>query len=181
MISTVILATQLTFLQSKLFLMVLGKLKFRASNEILENQKQRSRGVLRKRCFEKMQQIYMKTPMTKCDFNHYSAWVFSVNLLHIFRKPFPKNTSGRLLLENQLTMTRTTIETLDRWPKSFSTKIFVQGKHKTDNFSDKNCKFCEIFGSKLYFCSGKPSKLLETANSYKIFQRFYRNQRLTDI
>ena len=31
--------------------------------------KQPSRGVLRKRCSEKMQQIYRRTPMPKCDFN----------------------------------------------------------------------------------------------------------------
>ena len=29
----------------------------------------RSRGVLRKRCSENMQQIYRRTPMPKCDFN----------------------------------------------------------------------------------------------------------------
>ena len=33
------------------------------------NQKQPSRGVLIKRCSEKMQQIYRRTPMPKCDFN----------------------------------------------------------------------------------------------------------------
>ena len=32
-------------------------------------QKQPSRGVLRKRCSENMQQIYRRTPMPKCDFN----------------------------------------------------------------------------------------------------------------
>ena len=31
--------------------------------------KQPSRGVLRKRCFQNMQQIYRRTPMPKCDFN----------------------------------------------------------------------------------------------------------------
>ena len=48
-------------------------------------QKQLSRGVLRKRCSENMQQIYRRTPMPKCDFNkvaqqlysnHISAWMF---------------------------------------------------------------------------------------------------------
>ena len=32
-------------------------------------QKQPSRGVLMKRCSEIMQQIYRRTPMSKCDFN----------------------------------------------------------------------------------------------------------------
>ena len=45
--------------------------------------------------------------MSRCDFNkvalqlyrdNTSAWVSPVNLLHIFRIPFLKNTSGRLLL-----------------------------------------------------------------------------------
>ena len=31
--------------------------------------KQPSRGVLRKKCSENMQQIYRRTPMLKCDFN----------------------------------------------------------------------------------------------------------------
>ena len=31
--------------------------------------KQPSRGVLRKRCSETLQQIYKRTPMLKCDFN----------------------------------------------------------------------------------------------------------------
>ena len=34
------------------------------------NQKQPSRAVLRKKCFGNMQQIYRRTPMTKCDFNN---------------------------------------------------------------------------------------------------------------
>ena len=33
--------------------------------------------------------------MPKCDFN---KWCSPVNLQHIFRIPFPKNTPGRLLL-----------------------------------------------------------------------------------
>ena len=60
-----------------------------------------------------MQQIYRRTPMPKCAFhkvawNHTSAsniieitlrhGCSSVNLLHIFRTSFPKNTSGWLLL-----------------------------------------------------------------------------------
>ena len=35
-------------------------------------QKQRSRGVLRKRCSENIQQLYGRTPMPKCDFNKVS-------------------------------------------------------------------------------------------------------------
>ena len=54
---------------------------------------------------EKMQQIYRLTPMSKCDFNKVAFIEIGlrrgrspVNLLDIFRTPFPKNTSGRLLL-----------------------------------------------------------------------------------
>ena len=70
-------------------------------------QKQPSRSVLKKWCFENMQQIYRRTPMTKCDFNKVASKFIKialrhgcspVNLLHIFKAPFPKNTSGRLLL-----------------------------------------------------------------------------------
>ena len=52
-------------------------------------QKQPSRGAVKKRCFENMQQIYRITPMPKCDFNKVakqvywnrtSAWVFSCKL-----------------------------------------------------------------------------------------------------
>ena len=73
-------------------------------------QKQPPRRILRKSCSENMQQIYWKTPMSKCDFNKVakqlywnptSAWVSLVNLLHIFRTPFPRNTSGWLLLKKQ--------------------------------------------------------------------------------
>ena len=70
----------------------------------LNVQKQRSRGVLRKRCSEKMQQIYRRTPMPKYDFNKVAVQIALrhgcsfVNLLHIFRTPFLTNTSGRLLL-----------------------------------------------------------------------------------
>ena len=72
-------------------------------------QKQPPRGVLKKRCSGNMQQIYRRTFMLKCDFNkvplqvywnHTSAWVWCspVNLLHIFRTSFLKNTSELLLL-----------------------------------------------------------------------------------
>ena len=64
-------------------------------------QKQPTRGVSRKRCSENMQQIYRKAPMPKCDFNKIALrhGCFPVSLLHIFRTPFPKNISGRLLLD----------------------------------------------------------------------------------
>ena len=57
-------------------------------------QKQPSRGVLKKRCFENMQQIY-RSNFIEIKLRHRCS---PVNLLRIFRTPFPKNTSGRLLL-----------------------------------------------------------------------------------
>ena len=73
---------------------------------IFNLQKQPPRGVLRKRCSENIQQIYKRTSMPKCDFNKIrqlywnrtSAWLFSSKLAAYFRIPFPKNNSGRLLL-----------------------------------------------------------------------------------
>ena len=55
--------------------------------------KQPSRRVLRKRFSENMQQIFRRTPI-EITLQHGC----SVNLLHIFRTPFLKNISGRLLL-----------------------------------------------------------------------------------
>ena len=53
-------------------------------------QKHSSRAVLRKKCSEKMQQIYRRTPMSKCDFNknRTSAWVFSCNVDAFFQNNF---------------------------------------------------------------------------------------------
>ena len=79
-------------------------------------QKQPSGSVLKKRCSENMQQIYRRTQCSKfteehpcwsvisikslCNFIEIALWHWcsSVNLLHIFRTPFPKNTSWWLLL-----------------------------------------------------------------------------------
>ena len=65
-------------------------------------QKQPPRGVPRKSCSENMQQIYRRTPMPKCDFNKVVLQLrhgcSPVNLFHIFRTPFSKNTFGGLLL-----------------------------------------------------------------------------------
>ena len=60
-------------------------------------QKQLFRNVLRKRCFNNMQQIY-RTPMSKCDFNkgvlqfywsRSSEWVFSCKFAAYFPNTFP--------------------------------------------------------------------------------------------
>ena len=69
-------------------------------------QKQPPRGALWKRCSENMQQIYRRTSMAKCNFNKLLLNFIEitlrhkcspVNLLHIFRTPFLKNTSEWLL------------------------------------------------------------------------------------
>ena len=55
-----------------------------------------------------MQQIYRRTTILKYDFNKvannffeitFRHWYSPVNLLHIFRAPFPQNTFGGMLLE----------------------------------------------------------------------------------
>ena len=59
------------------------------------------------RCSKKVQQIYRRTPMPKCDFSKVVSnfteialqhGCIPVNLPHISRTPFSRNTSGRLLL-----------------------------------------------------------------------------------
>ena len=64
--------------------------------------------VLKKRCCENMQQIYTRPTMQKCNFNKVAHQLIEitlrhgyspVHLLHIFRTPFPRNTSGWLLLQ----------------------------------------------------------------------------------
>ena len=40
---------------------------------MITHQKQPTRGVLKKRCSENMQQIYRRTPMPKCDFSKVAA------------------------------------------------------------------------------------------------------------
>ena len=73
----------------------------RKKKKTLTFQKQPSRGVLREKYSENMRQIYRRTPMPKCDFDieiTLRHGCSPVNLLHIIRTPFLKNTSGRLLL-----------------------------------------------------------------------------------
>ena len=62
-----------------------------------DSQKQPQRGVLRKRCSEKVQEIYRRKPMLKCSFNkvakqlywnHTSAWVFYSKLVAYFQNTF---------------------------------------------------------------------------------------------
>ena len=72
-------------------------MKFEDAPNLINIQKQPSRVVLRKWCSVNIQQIYRRTPMPKCDFNkvpllEITLWhgYSPVNLLHIFRTPFPK-------------------------------------------------------------------------------------------
>ena len=79
-------------------------------------QKQPPAAALIKTSSENMQEIYRRTTMPKCDKatllkSHLSLGVLSpVNLLHIFRTHFPKNTSGRLFL-NLFCLTKRSIFT----------------------------------------------------------------------
>ena len=65
-------------------------------------QKQPSRGILRNRCSENIQQIYRRTRMSKLRSKFIEITLrrgcSPVTLLHIFRTVFPKNTSGWVLL-----------------------------------------------------------------------------------
>ena len=90
----------------------LGKwflLQFLSEVPNVDDQKQPPTGVPRKRCSEIMQQIYRRAPMPKRDFNKVASSFIEmafqhgcspINLLHIFRTPFPQKTSGWLLLKS---------------------------------------------------------------------------------
>ena len=58
----------------------------RTSLQANEIQKQPSRGVLRKRCSENMEQIYRRTPLPKCYTHRHERSL--VNFLNVFRTPF---------------------------------------------------------------------------------------------
>ena len=84
-------------------------------------QKQSSIGVVVKKCSENMQQIYWRTNVPKYDFNNVALnfievtlWhgCSPVNLLHIFRTAFRKNTYGGLLL--------TYFKTDTEWKRGYS-------------------------------------------------------------
>ena len=69
----------------------------------LNDIKQPPWGVPREICSENMQQIYRGTPMPKLPMQSNFIWnrisaCSPTNLLHIFRTPFPKNTSDGLLI-----------------------------------------------------------------------------------
>ena len=92
-------------------------------------QKQPSRGVLRKRCFENMQQSYRTTPM-QSNFSEITLWHWCspVSLLHIFRTPFPKNISGWLLLCYTKMIVQWTLSGI--WMSSYSGKNVLNSAQK---------------------------------------------------
>ena len=104
--------------------------------------KQLSRGVLKKKCCENMQQNYRRTPLSKCDlqsnFIEITRWhgCSPVNLLHNFRTSFSKNNSGSLLLRflkiwlivgpHKQTSKGTLHErSATLWKRYFSTRVFL--------------------------------------------------------
>ena len=99
--------------------------------------KQPLRGVFKKRCSENMQQIYRRTPMPKCDFNKVASnfteialrhGCSPVNLLYIFRIPFPRNSSG-WLLQNCLSFNKES--------KGSTFVVNVNDKHGNPRFKRK--------------------------------------------
>ena len=95
--------------------------------------KQPSRGILKRRCSENMQQIYRRTPMSKCYFNKVAkqlywnrtlAWVFFRKFAA--RAPFLMNTSGRLLpMLSEVNFFRFTVTVCYQNTESFKNVSFV--------------------------------------------------------
>ena len=84
--------------------------------KILEKiQKKLPRGVLKKRFSENMQQIYRRPPIPPMQSNFIEIALqpgcSPVNLLHIFRPPFPRKTSWLLLLNVFITKKLTQCKT----------------------------------------------------------------------
>ena len=90
---------------------------------------------LKKRCSEIIQQIYMRKPMLKYDFNfielYWSNFIeitlwygcSTVNVLYFFRTAFPKSTyEGLLLLRHFIINTANIFANLKTWV--LATKIF---------------------------------------------------------
>ena len=78
------------------------------SSTVLDLQKQPSVDVLTKRCSKNIQQIYRRHPCQNlisikllCNFIEITLphGCSPLDLLHIFRTPFPKNSSGGLFLD----------------------------------------------------------------------------------
>ena len=65
-------------------------------------QKCPSRGVLRKRCSENMQQIYRRTPMPKCDFNKVASNFNEIILWHTMEGCFLLPTFVKEILDGKL-------------------------------------------------------------------------------
>ena len=80
----------------------------------MQNQKQPPRGVPKERCSENMQQIYSRTPMPKWEITLRNG-CSPVNLLHIFRIPFTKNTFGGLVLQNELFLLQLMLSKLTKY------------------------------------------------------------------
>ena len=76
------------------------KTNLEENNNLRSNHPEKGALKICKRCSENMQQIYRRIPMLKSHFIEITVrhGCSPVNLLHIFRTPFSKNTSGRLLL-----------------------------------------------------------------------------------
>ena len=98
-------------------------------------QKQPSRVILRKRCSEDIQQICRRTPTPKCDFNKVEKQLYWIALWHgcspvnlLLRTPFPKNTSGWLLLKWAVIMSffRTSDESKNGSSKNIDVTAFKE-------------------------------------------------------
>ena len=107
---------------------LLNFLNFELGLELLSVKKSRSihpEAFLEKGLLKHMQKIYRRTPMSNllCKFIEITLrrGCSPVNLLHIFRTAFPKNTSGWLLLEEHHTKTN---KKCIYWNKSKNMTIF---------------------------------------------------------
>ena len=129
-------------------------------------QKQPPRGVPRKRCSENMQQIYRRTLWHRCS---------SVNLLHIFRTPFSKNTYGWLLLT---VVSNNLIKRCDqkiRQGKNQRIKHQIRKKNLSNQACEVSVLFCFCFFSN--DCSVLYLESYKSRTHYSITVKFSTVQR----
>ena len=143
------------------------------------SRKQPCRGVLRKTCSENIQQIYRRTTMPKCAFNKVAS---PVNLLHIFRTLFHKNTSGWLLVSSAKCIMSAHCSPLFNHTRTLNGKISPMFNHR---YFISHCIELSVipsrFASKKRFNGRAKSNHQPLSGNINVNTEIYRNPMKLDL